>query len=52
MTVKWVNTNVYVKVIPKVMILRLFHSEVQGVQGFSLFISFKWEYIFVETLVC
>lgn len=54
MTVKWVNRNVYVKVRFKVMLLRLFHAELQGLQWkeFSfLFFLFKWEHAFVETLV-
>lgn len=53
-TVMWVNRNVYVKVRFKVMLLRLFHAEVQGLQWkkFSFFFFFKWEYAFVETLIC
>ena len=58
MTVNWVNRNVYVKVRFKVMLLRLFHDEVQGLQWkefsflFFFFFFFKWEYAFVETLDC
>lgn len=53
-TVMWVNRNVYVKVRFKVMLLRLFHAEVQGLQWkkFSFFFFSKWEYAFVETLIC